>query len=72
MYKKSCPYCKGNSFSASLHGKWKCPYCHADLTIFMPEPDGSVKREQSGVNAGSSDERPAKSTGDGDKKKCRL
>lgn len=51
MYKKSCPYCKGDSFSAASHGKWECPYCNADLTIFMPEPAGSMADRQSAGSA---------------------
>ena len=51
MYKKSCPYCKGDSFSAASQGKWECPYCHADLTVFMPEPAGSVADRQSAGSA---------------------
>ena len=43
MYKKICPFCQGNSYSAST-GKWICPYCEADLTILMPEPAGGVKK----------------------------
>lgn len=48
MYKKSCPYCKEESFSAAPQGKWECPYCHADLTVFIPEPaGGALPRRQS-------------------------
>lgn len=51
MYKKSCPYCKGDSFSAASQGKWECPYCNADLTVFMPEPAGTVADRQSAGSA---------------------
>lgn len=32
MYKKTCPSCKGRSYSSAGRGKWICPYCEADLT----------------------------------------
>jgi len=32
MYEKVCPYCGGNSHSASSKGEWKCPYCGKDLS----------------------------------------
>ncbi|MFA7467115.1 MAG: hypothetical protein WCY82_02480 [Desulfotomaculaceae bacterium] len=51
MYKKSCPYCKGDSFSAVSQGKWECPYCNADLTIFMPESAATLAHGQSAGSA---------------------
>lgn len=46
MYRKNCPQCKGDSYSASS-GKWICPYCRADLSSqkFFPavsEPEAAV------------------------------
>jgi glutaredoxin len=37
LYKKTCPYCKGDSYSASST-KWICPYCGADLSAIIPKP----------------------------------
>lgn len=44
MYKKICPYCKGDSYSAAL-GKWICPYCNFDMTIILPEPSAWAANE---------------------------
>ncbi len=43
MYKKTCPFCKGESFSASS-GEWICPYCRADISVLMHEPAGRMPR----------------------------
>ena len=42
VYKKKCPYCKGVSYSAASYGRWVCPYCGADLTIFIPEVANNI------------------------------
>jgi hypothetical protein len=39
LYRKICPFCKGDSYSAAL-GRWICPYCNSDLTKIFPEPSG--------------------------------
>jgi len=36
MYKKSCPVCKGDSYSATSRGSWECPYCRTDLSLLAP------------------------------------
>ncbi|MCF8010661.1 MAG: hypothetical protein K9L17_07820 [Clostridiales bacterium] len=38
MYQKTCPYCNGKSYSASVQGEWRCPYCLADLSGVIPYP----------------------------------
>lgn len=32
MVSKTCPKCKGKSYSASDRGKWIYPYCKEDLS----------------------------------------
>ncbi len=32
MLRKNCKACGKNSFSASEHRLWLCPYCNCDLT----------------------------------------
>lgn len=47
MYRKICPFCKGNSYSSSWQGKWMCPYCEADLSEIIPQTAcGDVAEEQ--------------------------
>ena len=45
LYKKICPFCKGDSYSASQR-RWICPHCNSDLSIILPEPTGWVKEER--------------------------
>lgn len=42
MYKKVCPHCGGDSYSAASRGYWECPYCRADLTACPAEPASKV------------------------------
>jgi len=37
LYKKTCPFCHGDSYSAAS-GSWICPYCRSDLSSLPPEP----------------------------------
>jgi len=32
LVKKTCPYCKRDSYSATDEGQWICPYCKKDIT----------------------------------------
>ncbi|GBF33811.1 hypothetical protein DCCM_2922 [Desulfocucumis palustris] len=41
MYKKTCPNCAGDSYSASS-ARWICPYCKTDLSRQKPLPAGSA------------------------------
>lgn len=51
MYKKICPDCKGDSYSASTKGEWICPYCDADLSDVASTHPGceSVTPNNAGV-----------------------
>lgn len=43
LFKKICPYCHEDSYSASGVGNWVCPYCSKNITDVQPETAGSKK-----------------------------
>ena len=50
MYRKTCPYCKGDSYS-SFTSNWICPYCGADLSATYPLPVGYAPDKTEGESA---------------------
>ena len=43
LFKKICPYCHEDSYSASGAGNWICPYCSKNITAVQPETAGFKK-----------------------------
>ncbi|HBX23345.1 MAG TPA: hypothetical protein DEF34_06935 [Desulfotomaculum sp.] len=43
LFKKVCPYCHEDSYSASGVGNWVCPYCSQNITDVQPETAGYNK-----------------------------
>ena len=43
LFKKICPYCHEDSYSASGVGNWVCPYCSKNITDVRPETAVSDK-----------------------------
>jgi len=41
LFKKTCPYCSEDSYSASGAGNWVCPYCNKNITDVRPETAGT-------------------------------
>lgn len=50
LFKKLCPYCHEDSYSASGVGNWVCPYCSKNITDVLPETAGSKKLYQVDTN----------------------
>ncbi len=44
LFKKICPYCREDSYSASGVGNWVCPHCSRNITEVQPELAGSNKQ----------------------------
>lgn len=38
MNKRTCPDCRGNSYSSYSGGGWDCPYCGKDLSHVPDKP----------------------------------
>ncbi len=43
LFKKICPYCSEDSYSASGTGNWICPYCSKNITDVRFETAGAKK-----------------------------